>query len=337
MLGQGCLPRWHLPRGLRPGSTCSKATACPGSLVTYSLAPRTGSFARPGVKDGTITIFTEPSGDVVVTVSLDCNCYISVVGANGNTVNLGPEGSCPANMNGFTDPTLTSATSAPALLTCMSWVLPKARVDAALAASATPGAVVITSHFAVSCYSDCSTVSGAATATQVLSSGPAEDVRCDLAPFRGVVYRPVPCYPELEIPIPEPPVEVFAAIEVRAAVWSCSALSLLLAPRAFAVSPAVTAQAGFCLKALGRTEAHARMPSHFGQELGSAQKTWPRRLTGNTCSTVPPCSIAEASLLCRRSFLCPMTTTRQHRRRRRRRQMPLPCRYPWMSWRQSCR
>jgi hypothetical protein len=50
--------------------------------------------------------------------------------------------------------------------------------------------VVITSHFAVSCYSDCSTVSGTATATQVLSSGPAEDVRCDLAPFRGVVYKP---------------------------------------------------------------------------------------------------------------------------------------------------
>jgi hypothetical protein len=172
-----------------PGSTCNPAQACPGSLVTYSLAPRTGSFARPGVKDGTITIFTEPSGDVVVTVSLDCNCYISVVGANGNTINLGPEGSCPANMNGFTDPTLTSATGAPALLTCMSWVLPKARVDAALAASATPGAVVITSHFAVSCYSSCGTVSGTATATQVLSSGPAEDVRCDLAPFRGVVYR----------------------------------------------------------------------------------------------------------------------------------------------------
>jgi hypothetical protein len=76
-------------------------------------------------------------------------------------------------------------------------VLPKARVDAALAASATPGAVVITMHFAVSCYSGCGTVSGTATATQVLSSGAAEDVRCDVSPFRGVLYRPpTSCTPQ---------------------------------------------------------------------------------------------------------------------------------------------
>jgi hypothetical protein len=173
-----------------PGSTCSPAAACPGSLATYDLAPRTGSFAKPGAKDGTITIFTEPSGDVVVTVTLQCNCFISVVGANGNTVNLGPDGACPANLNGFTDPTSTAATGTPVLVTCMSWVLPKARVEAALAASGTPGAVVITSHFAVSCYSGCSSVAGTATATQVLSSGPAGDVRCNLSPFRGVLYRP---------------------------------------------------------------------------------------------------------------------------------------------------
>ena len=103
-----------------------------------------------------------------------------MVGANGNTVNLGPDGSCPANLNGFSDPTTTASIRTPGLLTCMSWVLRKARVDAALAASSTPGAVVITSHFAVSCYSGCGTVSGTATATQVLRGADVADVRCDL-------------------------------------------------------------------------------------------------------------------------------------------------------------
>jgi hypothetical protein len=205
-----------------PGSTCSEEAICPGSQVTYDLAPRTGSFSKPGVKDGEVVIFTQPDGGVVVTVTTQCNCLLSVVGANGNTVNLGPNfdpadssaqtANCPAGLNWFSNPT-SAAVTLPALYSCMSWVLPKQQVQEAMAASSTPGSVVITMHFAVSCYSDCGVVVGTPTATQVHSSGPAEDVRCDLSPFRGVVYRPpTDCItPEgttaLQLPPSQPPAD----------------------------------------------------------------------------------------------------------------------------------
>jgi hypothetical protein len=76
------------------------------------------------------------------------------------------------------------------LYTCMSWVLPAARVQAA--ASGT-GKVAITMHFAATCYTSCSTTS-ISVQTNVLSSGPAADVRCEIRPSRGVVYTlPASC------------------------------------------------------------------------------------------------------------------------------------------------
>ena len=158
----------------------------------------------------------------MVTVTIQCNCFLSVVGANGNTVNLGPNfdpadssaqtASCPAGLNWFSNPT-SAAVTLPALYSCMSWVLPKEQVQEAMTASSTRGSVVITMHFAVSCYSDCGVVVGTPTATQVHSSGPAADVRCDLSPFSGVVYRPpTDCItPEgttaLQLPPSQPPAD----------------------------------------------------------------------------------------------------------------------------------
>jgi hypothetical protein len=201
-----------------PGTTCSPASVCAGSQVTYSLAKRTANFLTPADKDGEIIIFTEPSGNVVVTIAMECNCFLSVVGANGNTVHLGPNyftddaadqaANCPARLNDFSDPTATAAYIAPqSLYSCMSWVLPKDRVQEALAASAVPGTVAISMHFAASCYSSCgSTVSGYTTATHVISSGPAEDIRCDLAPFRGVVYKvPETCSTAKSLSLPKAP------------------------------------------------------------------------------------------------------------------------------------
>jgi hypothetical protein len=84
----------------------------------------------------------------------------------------------------------------------MSWVLPAARVQAA--ANGT-GAVVITTHFAATCFTGCSSTS-ISVKTNVLSSGPAADVRCNLPPFRGVVYNlPTTCQAGLSPSSSAPP------------------------------------------------------------------------------------------------------------------------------------
>ena len=212
----GSTHKCRLPLGM---GSCSPVPACEGSIATFDMADRTPSFASPGAKRGTITVFTTADGDVVVTATTACNCFLAVSGSNGNSIFLGSNynignataqaSSCPAKLGGTTDPTDTSSlTAMPSVATCMSWVLPKTRVQATMAGSTVPGTVTLTMHFAVSCYSSCGTLT-LTSQTNIISSGDPADVRCEIQPFRGMVYRvPSICTttpPQAPSPLPPPP------------------------------------------------------------------------------------------------------------------------------------
>jgi hypothetical protein len=151
-----------------------------------------------------------------VTATTTCNCFFFLGGSQGNSIYLGSNydpanataktANCPARLGGMTDPTDTaSLPSVPSLLTCMSWVLPRARVQAAMAGSAASGTIALTMHLAVSCYNTCGNVS-LNSQTNVISSGTAADVRCEIAPFRGMVYKvPDVCLSYSPPPSPMPP------------------------------------------------------------------------------------------------------------------------------------
>jgi hypothetical protein len=204
-------------RCLLPTQSCSATSVCPGSVVTFDMADRTPSISNPGTKRGTITIFTTSTGDVVVTATTTCNCFLSVSGANGNSIFLGsnydPDDStakaraCPARLGDATDKTVVSLPGT-GLYTCMSWLLPRERVQAAMAASYEPDTIALTMHFAVSCYSDCGSLT-LSSQTNIISSGPPADVRCEVQPFRGIVYRVTECaaafQPQPPAPPPPPP------------------------------------------------------------------------------------------------------------------------------------
>ncbi len=216
LLGDTAAGSTHKCR-LPPGSgSCNPTEACPDSLVAFDMADRTPTFTSPGTKRGTITVFTTATGDVVVTATTTCNCYLYVSGSNGNSIYLGSNydpantsavaSNCPARLGGMTDPTDTaSLPSTPSLLTCMSWVLPKARVQAAMAGSSVQGTIALTMHLAVSCYSACGTQT-LTSQTNVISSGTPTDVRCEIQPFRGMAYRvPPACLANPPPPAPVPP------------------------------------------------------------------------------------------------------------------------------------
>jgi hypothetical protein len=194
---------------------------CGSSLVTLDMGDRTPNIARPGDKRGNIYIFTAANGDIIVTGTTSCDCFMNVEGANGNSINIGPNydvanasaqtASCPANLQAQNLPTTTSALSPfPQLSSCHSWVIPATQVKAAAALSNVPNTVVITIHFEVNCYSACGTTT-IASQTNVISSGPVADVRCEIQPMRGMVYRiPAQCAnstvpPPFPAPTPVPP------------------------------------------------------------------------------------------------------------------------------------
>ena len=120
-----------------------------------------------------------------MTVSMDCNCFLSVVGANGNTVHLGPNydksnassatTSCPASLNAFSNPTDGAAVGG--LYSCMSWVIPAASLVATTLKSSSLGTVVVTMHFALSCWEGggCGNQTKLSQ-TNVVSSGQASEV-----------------------------------------------------------------------------------------------------------------------------------------------------------------
>jgi hypothetical protein len=199
-----------------PADSCVPTSVCPGSTVTFDMADRTPNFASPGTKRGTITVFTTAAGDVVVTATTTCNCFLAVSGSNGNSIFLGSNypqadaaaqaSACPARLGDSTDKSIVSLPPT-GLYTCMSWVLPKARVEAAAAASSEPGTIVLTMHFAVSCYGSCTGLT-LVSQTNVISSGSAADVRCEIQPLRGMVYRlPQGCTPAnaLAVALPSQP------------------------------------------------------------------------------------------------------------------------------------
>ncbi len=203
----------RLPEG---AGSCNPTPVCPGSEVSFDMGDRTPTFTAPGTKRGTITVFMTSTGDVVVTATTTCNCFLYASGSNGNSIFLGsnydpanttaPASLCPSRLSGMTDVTDTASLAAvPSMLTCMSWVLPKARVQAAMAGSSVPGTIALTMHFAVSCYSACGTLS-LNSQTNVISSGVPADIRCEIQPLRGVAYRvPAACLASPPPPAPAPP------------------------------------------------------------------------------------------------------------------------------------
>jgi hypothetical protein len=192
------------------GEACESLPICPGSESTYSIAD--SSSGGDGTKRGDVTIFTTATGDVVVTASTSCNCYLQVDSPSANSISLLSNGNtttCPASAAAQTDPGFGPlATIGPmSLHSCMSWVLPSKRVAAAAATSTDPGSVVVAMALQLRCYDSCSSFTTDKLVASV-SGAPEQDSRCSSTPLRGVVYRlPKDCTPpeQSEPLVPEPP------------------------------------------------------------------------------------------------------------------------------------
>jgi hypothetical protein len=151
---------------LPPGSgSCTAVDALPGSLVQYALgAPREATSSdTPSTRHGIISIFTATSGDVIVTATTTCNCFISTLLPTSNAIHLGPNysptdhtaqaTSCPASLQAFNYQTAIGSGEASAmqLASCHSWVIPAAQVQAVAASSYEPHTIALTLHFELSC------------------------------------------------------------------------------------------------------------------------------------------------------------------------------------------
>ena len=174
------------------GEACESLPICPGSESTYSISDT--SSGGEGSKRGDVTIFTTATGDVVVTASTSCNCYLQVDSPSANSISLLSNGNtttCPASAAAQTDPGFGPlATIGPVSLhSCMSWVLSSKRVAEAAASSDEPGSVVITMALQLRCYDTCSSFSTDKLVATV-GGAPEQDSRCSSTPLKGVVYRP---------------------------------------------------------------------------------------------------------------------------------------------------
>jgi hypothetical protein len=177
----------HACRVPRPAPQCDNRTLC-APPTTYRLVERTPG--KPAAPRGQLTVFSTSSGDIVVTATATCGCFLSISSAVANALHMGrtynisgpaaEAASCPAGPASFAYP--TTGIPSNSYRSCMSWTIPAA------AANAVGADVVLTMLFEMKCYTGCS--AGPAHSVAIAPAvSELHDVRCHGPPHRGILYR----------------------------------------------------------------------------------------------------------------------------------------------------